>query len=314
MQRKITIVGAGNVGGTIADRLSEREWAEVILLDVLEGTAKGKALDLLETGPIDGCDAWVSGTSHYADTADSDIVIITAGKQRRPGMSRDQLLNENARIVAEVTRQIVKYSPNCIIIMVSNPLDAMCQVAYETSGFSKQRIIGMAGVLDSARMRTFIAMELNVSVENTTGFVMGGHGDTMVPIPRFSTVAGIPITEFLNSEQIERIMDRTRNGGAEIVDLMQTATAYYAPAASVVVIVDAIVHDKHKILPCSAYLEGEYGVHNLFVGVPIKVGKCGVEKIIEVKLNPEEDKALKKSADAGQDLIRLWHESLQKQS
>jgi malate dehydrogenase len=305
MRKKVSIVGSGNVGATAAQRIVDKELADVVLIDIIEGVPQGKALDLLQSGPVEGYDSQILGTNDYKDTANSDIVIITAGLPRRPGMSRDDLLMKNYEIVKGVTEQVAKYSPNSILIIVSNPLDAMVQTAFKVSGFPKQRVIGMAGVLDSARFRTFIALELNVSVENIHAFVLGGHGDTMVPLPRYSTVAGIPITELLSKERIDALVKRTRDGGAEIVGLLKTGSAYYAPSASTVEMVEAIFKDKKKILPCAAYLEGEYGINGYYVGVPAKLGQSGVEEIIQIKLTPEEDAALKKSADAVKELVSI---------
>ncbi len=302
MKTKVTVVGAGNVGATVAQGIAWKELADVVLVDIVEGVPQGKALDLNETAPVDRYDAILTGTNTYDQTEDSDIVVITAGLPRKPGMSRDDLLWKNEEIVAGVTKEIVKRSPKCILVIVSNPLDAMCEVARRVSKFPRERIIGMAGVLDSARMRAFIAMELNVSVENTHAFVLGGHGDTMVPLPRYSTVAGIPITELISKERIDAIVDRTRNGGAEIVNLLKTS-AWYAPGASAVEMVEAILKDKRKILPCAVYLTGEYGLKNLYVGVPVKLGRGGMEKIIEIELTAEENAALRKSADAVQELF-----------
>jgi malate dehydrogenase len=305
MRKKVTVVGAGNVGATLAERLLERRLADVVMIDILEGIPQGKGLDLLEAGPIEGYDCSVIGTNDYRDTAGSDIVVITAGIARKPGMSRDDLLNTNAKIVSECTRSVVAASPNSILIVVSNPLDAMCHVALRASGFPKQRVIGMAGVLDSARFRTFIALELGVSVENCNAFVLGGHGDTMVPLPRYSTVAGIPITELLSAEAIDRLVKRTANGGAEIVALLKSGSAYYAPSAAVAEMVEAILLDKKKILPCAAYLEGEYGIRDLYVGVPVKLGARGLEEIIQIKLTSEEQAALEKSAAAVRELVHV---------
>jgi len=305
MRKKVSIVGSGNVGATAAQRIVDKELADVVLIDIIEGVPQGKALDLLQSGPVEGYDSQILGTNDYKDTANSDIVIITAGLPRRPGMSRDDLLMKNYDIVKGVTEQVVKYSPNSILIIVSNPLDAMVQTAFKVSGFPKQRVIGMAGVLDSARFRTFIAMELKVSVENIHAFVLGGHGDTMVPLPRYSTVAGIPITELMSKERVEALVKRTRDGGAEIVGLLKTGSAYYAPSASTVEMVEAIFKDKKKILPCAAYLEGEYGINGYYVGVPAKLGKGGIEQIIEIRLTPEEDAALRKSADAVKELVSI---------
>jgi malate dehydrogenase len=302
MKTKVTVVGAGNVGATVAQGIALKELADVVLVDIVEGVPQGKSLDLMETAPVERFDSILTGTNGYDQTAGSDVVVITAGLPRKPGMSRDDLLWKNEEIVAGVTREIVSRSPDCILIVVSNPLDAMCEVARRVSGFPRERVIGMAGVLDSARMRAFIAMELNVSVENTHAFVLGGHGDTMVPLPRYSTVAGIPITELISNERIEAIVDRTRNGGAEIVNLLKTS-AWYAPGASSVEMVEAILKDKRKILPCAAYLQGEYGFNNLYVGVPVKLGRSGIEQIIQIELTEEEASALKKSADAVQELF-----------
>lgn len=303
MNRKVTVIGAGNVGATAAQRLAEKELADVVLVDVIEGTPQGKALDLMEAAPIEKHDAHLVGTNSYEASADSDIVIITAGIARKPGMSRDDLISTNASIMKQVTVQAAKFSPEAVIIIVSNPLDAMCHVAFDTSGFPKNRVIGMAGVLDSARFRSFIAMELNVSVENTHAFVLGGHGDTMVPLPRYSTVAGIPITELLPQERIDALVDRTRNGGAEIVSLLKTGSAYYAPASAAVEMAESILLDKKKILPCAAYLEGEYGIQGLFIGVPVKLGAGGIEEIVQITLSAEEQAALNKSAAAVQGLV-----------
>ncbi|MGZ4811008.1 MAG: malate dehydrogenase [Thermoanaerobaculia bacterium] len=302
MKTKVTVVGAGNVGATVAQGIAWKELADVVLVDIIEGVPQGKALDLNETAPVDRYDAILTGTNTYDQTEDSDIVVITAGLPRKPGMSRDDLLWKNEEIVAGVTKEVVKRSPKSILVIVSNPLDAMCEVARRVSKFPRERVIGMAGVLDSARMRAFIAMELNVSVENTHAFVLGGHGDTMVPLPRYSTVAGIPITELISKERINAIVDRTRNGGAEIVNLLKTS-AWYAPGASAVEMVEAILKDKRKILPCAAYLTGEYGLKNLYVGVPVKLGRGGMEKIIEIELTADESAALRKSADSVKELF-----------
>ena len=304
MDRKVTVVGAGNVGATLAQRLAEKDLCDVVLVDIVEGVPQGKSLDLIEAAPVEKHDAKIIGTNDYEVTKDSNIVIITAGVPRKPGMSRDDLISTNAGIMKKVTEQVVKYSPDSILIIVSNPLDAMCHVAYEASGFPKNRVIGMAGILDSARFRAFIAMELNVSVENTHAFVLGGHGDTMVPLPRFSTVSGIPITELIPQDRIDAIVDRTRNGGAEIVKLL-TTSAYYAPASAACEMAEAILKDKKKILPCAAYLEGEYGFNDLFIGVPVKLGASGVEDVIEITLTDEEKAALANSANAVQGLKDL---------
>jgi malate dehydrogenase len=302
MDKKVTVIGAGNVGATAAQRLAEKELCDVVLVDIIEGVPQGKALDLAEAAPIEKHDARLVGTNAYDASAGSDIVIITAGIPRKPGMSRDDLLTTNAGIVKKVTREVASRSPRAALIIVSNPLDAMCHVAFEASGFPKQRVIGMAGVLDSARFRAFIAMELNVSVENTHAFVLGGHGDTMVPLPRYSSVGGIPITELMPPERIEALVQRTRNGGAEIVSLLKTGSAYYAPASAAVEMAESILKDKKKILPCAAYLEGEYGIKGLFIGVPVKLGANGVEQVLEIKLSAEEGAALQKSAAAVQEL------------
>ena len=302
MNRKVTVVGSGNVGATAARSIADKELADVVLIDILPGVPQGKGLDILEACPIEKSDARVLGTNDYADTADSDVVVITAGIARKPGMSRDDLLNTNYKVMQQVTAEIVKYSPNTIIVPVTNPLDAMCQAVYRVSGFPRERVIGMAGVLDSARMRTFIAQHLNVSVENVHAFVLGGHGDTMVPLARYSTVAGIPLPDLMDAETIKKISDRTANGGAEIVKLLGTGSAYYAPASAAVEMVEAILKDKKKILPCSTFLQGEYGIKDLFVGVPVKLGAKGIEQIIEIKLTPEENAALQKSAAAVKEL------------
>lgn len=302
MDRKVTVVGAGNVGATVAQRLVEKELCDVVLIDIIEGVPQGKALDLSEAAPVEKHDAHIVGANDYAGSADSDIVIITAGIARKPGMSRDDLMSTNAGIMKSVTREVAALSPDAVIIVVSNPLDAMCHVAYEASGFPKNRVVGMAGVLDSARFRAFIAMELNVSVENIHAFVLGGHGDTMVPLPRYSTVAGIPITELLPPDRIEAIVNRTANGGAEIVSLLKSGSAYYAPASAAVEMAESILKDKKKILPCAAYLQGEYGFDALFIGVPVKLGANGVEEIIQIKLTDSEKAALEKSAAAVQEL------------
>ena len=303
MRKKVSIVGSGNVGATAAHWIASKELADVVLIDIVEGVPQGKGLDLLEAMPIEKRDAHVLGTNDYADTANSDIVVITAGIPRKPGMSRDDLLNTNYKIMSDVVSKAIQHSPNCILIIVSNPLDAMAQAAYKLSKLPRERVIGMAGVLDSARFRTFIAEELNVSVENVTAFVLGGHGDTMVPLARYSTVAGIPITELIESKRLESLIQRTRDGGAEIVKYLKTGSAYYAPSAAVTEMVESILKDKKKILPCAAYLEGEYGIKGLYVGVPVKLGAKGIEQIIQIKLTSEEQAALKNSADAVQELV-----------
>ncbi len=305
MNRKVTVVGgAGNVGATVARSIAEKELADVVIVDIADQKAAGIALDILETCPIIGSDSRIIGGSDYSHTANSDVVVITSGVPRKPGMSRDDLLNVNFGIMKAVTAEVIKYSPNAIIVPVANPLDAMCQAVYRLSGFPRERVIGMAGVLDSARMSAFIAMELGVSVTNVNSFVLGGHGDTMVPLPRYSTVAGIPITELLSKERIDAICARTANGGAEITKLVGTS-AWYAPGAAAAEMVEAILKDTKKIMPCSVFLQGEYGIHDLFVGVPVKLGARGVEKIIEIKLTAEEDAALKKSAGAVKELTDI---------
>ena len=305
MRKKVTIVGSGNVGATAAHWIASKELADVVLIDIIDGVPQGKGLDLLEAMPIEKRDCHILGTNDYADTANSDIVVITAGIPRKPGMSRDDLLNTNHKIMKDVVSKVVQHSPNCILIIVSNPLDAMAQAAFKMSGFPRERVIGMAGVLDSARYRTFIADELKVSVENVTAFVLGGHGDTMVPLPRYSCVSGIPITELLDAATIEKLVQRTRDGGAEIVKYLKTGSAYYAPSAAVTEMVEAILKDKKKILPCAAYLDGEYGIQGLFVGVLVKLGAKGIEEIIKIKLTADEQAALNKSADAVKELVAV---------
>jgi len=305
MRKKVSIVGAGNVGATTAHWLAQKELADIALVDVIEGVPQGKALDLLEAMPVERADVRITGSNDYEPTAGSDIAVITAGFPRKPGMSRDDLVRSNAEIVGAATEQVVKHSPKTILIVVTNPLDAMCEVARRVSGFPRERVIGMAGVLDSARFRTFIAAELGVSVDNVHAFVLGGHGDQMVPLPRYSTVAGIPITELLDRAAIERLVQRTAQGGGEIVSLLKSGSAYYAPARSIAEMVDAILKDKHKILPCAAYLQGEYGIKNLFIGVPCQLGAAGLEKVIQIQLTAEEDAALKKSAEAVETLVKL---------
>ena len=304
---RVTVVGAGNVGATTAQRIAEAGLADVVLVDIVEGLPQGKALDLAEAAPVMAHDARITGTNDYADTARSDIVVVTSGLARQPGMSRDDLLAKNAGIVRSVVEQAVKHSPDCILIIVTNPLDAMCHVAMEASGFPRERVIGMAGVLDSARFRTFIAIELGVSVEDTHAFVLGGHGDTMVPLPRYSTVAGIPITELMSPERVAALVDRTANGGAEIVALLKAGSAYYAPAASTYEMVDAILRDRKRVLPCAVQLKGEYGVEGLFVGVPVVLGSKGMERIIQIDLTAEENAAFQRSAAAVQELVDKLH-------
>src|SRR5512133_557162 len=303
MRKKVTVVGAGNVGANCALRIADKELADVVLVDVVEGVPQGKGLDILESGPVEGYDVMVTGANDYEPTANSDIVILTAGFPRKPGMSRDDLLLANYDVVRTATEQIVKYSPNCILIVVTNPLDAMCQAAYMVSKFSKNRVIGMAGVLDTARFRTFIAAELKVSVENVTAVVLGGHGDTMVPLVRLSNVSGIPLTELLDQATLDRLVDRTRNGGAEIVKYLKTVSAYDAPSAAAVEMAESILKDKKKVLPCAAYLEGEYGINGLYVGVPVKLGARGIEKIYEIKLTADEKAKLHKSAASVKELV-----------
>ena len=302
---KVSIIGAGMTGASTAVWLAGREIADLVLVDIVEGVPQGKSLDLLEALPILGKDVDVVGSNGYEATAGSDIVVITAGLPRKPGMSRDDLLRTNYDVIRAVVEAVVKYSPNAILIMVTNPLDAMAQAALKLSGFSRNRVLGMAGVLDSARMSTFVAMELGVSVENVHSFVLGGHGDDMVPLPRYSTVAGIPLPDLLPPEKIAAIVERTRKGGAEIVNLLKTGSAYYAPSAAVVEMVEAILKDKKKILPCSVYLDGEYGIKGLFVGVPVKLGARGVEQILEIRLTPEEKAALEKSAASVRELVQV---------
>ncbi len=295
--KKITVVGAGNVGATAAQRIAEKHLAEnVVLLDVIEGIPQGKALDMWESGPVEDFDSAVIGTNDYSDTAGSDIVVITAGLARKPGMTRDDLLMKNAEIVRSVTEQVVPVSPDAVIVVVSNPLDVMTWVSMKTSGFPKNRVVGMAGVLDSARFRLFIAKELNVSVMDVQALVLGGHGDSMVPLIRYSTVSGIPISELMSAERIDQLVDRARNGGIEIVNYLKTGSAYYAPSSSAVEMVDAIVKNRQRILPCAAYLEGEYGLNGMYVGVPVKLGRNGIEKIIELKLTDKELAELHRSA------------------
>lgn len=303
MRKKITVVGGGNVGASCAVNLALKELGDVVLVDVVEGIPQGKALDMLQMGPVEGYDVKITGANDYAPTANSDVVVITAGLARKPGMSRDDLLIANHEVVKSVTEQIAKYSPNAILVLVTNPLDAMCWTAFAASKFPKNRVIGMAGVLDSARFRAFLAQELDVSVENVTAVVLGGHGDTMVPIVRLSSVSGIPLTELIPADRLAAIVERTANGGAEIVKHLKTGSAYYAPSASAVEMVESIIKDKKKVLPCAAYLEGEYGISGIFVGVPVKLGSNGIEKIYEIKLNDEEKAKLAKSAASVQELV-----------
>lgn len=305
MRPKVTVIGAGNVGATTAQRIADAELADVVLTDIVEGIPQGKGLDMLEACPVSGSDVRVVGTNGYAETAGSEVVVITAGLPRKAGMSRDDLLRKNHEIVTAVTKEAVAVSPEAILVVVSNPLDAMAQAALRASGFPKERVVGMAGVLDSARMRSFIAAEIEVSVENVHAFVLGGHGDDMVPLPRYSTVAGIPLPDILSAEAIERIVERTRKGGGEIVAHLKTGSAYYAPSAAVVQMVDAILKDKKKILPCAAYLEGEYGVEGLYLGVPAKLGRSGIEEVIQIRLTADEQEALDRSAASVQELVSV---------
>ena len=305
MRSKITVVGAGFVGSTLVQRLAERDYADVVMFDIIPNMPQGKALDMLQAGPVIGYDSLVTGTNDYADTANSDLVVITSGFPRKPGMTRDDLVKKNQEIVSQVTREVVHHSPNCIIIMVTNPLDAMAQLAYHVSGFPRNRVIGMAGVLDTARFRTFIAQELGVSVRDVQAYVLGGHGDTMVPLARMCTVAGVPISQLIPAERIEQIVQRTRDGGAEIVKLLGTGSAYFAPSASVLQMVDSILLDKKMIMPCAVYLQGEYGINGLFVGVPVKLGANGMEEVVEIELSGEEQALLQKSASAVKELVEV---------
>ncbi len=310
MRRKVTVVGAGNVGANTAQKIAAKELADVVLVDVVEGVPQGKGLDMLESAPVEGYDVRIVGTNGYEESAGSDIVVITAGFPRKPGMSRDDLLLKNYEVVKSATAQAAKQSPEAILILVTNPLDAMCWTALKVSGFPRERVIGMAGVLDTARFRTFIAEELNVSFENVTAMVLGGHGDTMVPLVRLTNVSGIPLDQLTDAATIERLIQRTRDGGAEIVKHLKTGSAYYAPAASTTEMVESILKDKKKVLPCAAYLQGEYGISDLFVGVPAKLGKGGIEKIYEIKLENGERAALQKSADAVKELIEVIKEKI----
>jgi len=310
MRNKITVVGGGNVGASCAINLAMKEIGDVVLVDIVEGVPVGKGLDMLQTGPIEGYDSRVIGANDYGPTENSDVVVITAGLARKPGMSRDDLLLANYEVIKNVTEQVAKHSPNAILVLVTNPLDAMCWVAHQVSKFPKHRVVGMAGVLDTARFRAFIAAELNVSVENVTAVVLGGHGDTMVPVVRLSSVSGIPLTELMDKATLDKLVDRTRNGGAEIVKYLKTGSAYYAPAAAAAEMVESILKDKKKVLPCATYLEGEYGIHGLFVGVPVKLGAKGIEKIYEIKLNDEEKAMLAKSAAAVQELIDVMKKKM----
>ena len=302
-RHKVTVIGAGNVGATTAQRIAEAGLADVVLIDIVDGLPQGKGLDLAEAAPVVGHDARITGTNDYADTAGSDIVVVTSGLARQPGMSRDDLLAKNAGIVRSVVEQAARHSPEAILIVVTNPLDAMCHVALQASGFPRERVLGMAGVLDSARFRTFIAQELGVSVEDTHAFVLGGHGDTMVPLPRYSTVAGVPITELLSPERVEALCERTANGGAEVVALLKTGSAFYAPAASTFAMVEAILLDRKRVLPCAVLLQGEFGIDGLFVGVPAVLGAGGLERVFEIELLPAERIAFDRSAEAVRELV-----------
>jgi malate dehydrogenase len=306
-KRKVTVVGAGNVGGTAAQRLAERNYADVVLVDIVEGLPQGKALDILQSGPVLGFDSNVTGTNGYEESAGSDVVVITSGSPRKPGMSRDDLLKTNQSIVQSVTEEVARHSPEAIIVVVANPLDAMCHVAFEASGFPRERVVGMAGILDTARYRTFIAQELKVSVRDVFALVLGGHGDTMVPLPSMATVGGVAITELLPQDRVEAIVDRTRGGGAEIVGLLQSGSAFYAPSSAVVEMVDAFLLDRKRILPCAAYLQGEYGIENLFVGVPVKLGASGIEEVLELDLQDDELNDLRDSAGAVRELVEVLH-------
>jgi malate dehydrogenase len=307
MRRKVTVVGAGNVGANTAQKIAAKELADVVLVDVVEGVPQGKGLDMLESAPVEGYDVRIVGTNGYDETAGSDIIVITAGFPRKPGMSRDDLLKTNQNIVSSVTAEVAKHSPEAIIIVVANPLDAMCHVAMETSGFPRERVVGMAGILDTARYRTFIAQELGVSVRDVFALVLGGHGDTMVPLPSMATVGGVAITELLSQDRVEAIVDRTRNGGAEIVGLLQSGSAFYAPSAAVIEMVDSILLDQKRTLPCAAYLQGEYGIDDLFVGVPVKLGTSGVEEVVELDLQEAELEDLRNSAGAVRELVEVLH-------
>lgn len=309
MRSKVTVVGAGNVGATAAQRIFDKGYADVALVDIVDGLPQGKALDILEAGPVLGSDASIVGSNGYEETAGSDIVVITSGIARRPGMSRDDLLLTNMKIVTSVVEEVVRHSPDCVILPVTNPLDAMAQRAYQVSGFPKNRVVGMAGILDTARFRTFLAQELSVSVSSVEAYVLGGHGDTMVPVVGSTTIGGIPVSDLIESSRLEEIVQRTRDGGAEIINYLKTGSAYYAPSASIVQMVEAILFDKNQILPCTALLEGEYGIDNLFVGVPVKLGRDGIVEVIEFALNDDEMAALRKSADAVQELVDVMASS-----
>ena len=310
MRAKVTVIGAGNVGATAAAYLAQRNYADIVLVDIVEGLPQGKALDMLEAGPVLGYDSYVLGTNSYEQTADSDVVVITSGVARKPGMTRDDLLFTNMNIVKSVTEQVVKYSPRCTIVVVSNPLDAMTQLCFMVSQFPKQRVVGQAGVLDTARFRTFLAQELSVSVKDVHAYVLGGHGDTMVPLVSMTTVAGVPISELLPKERVDAIVQRTRDGGGEIVSLLKTGSAFYAPGASAASMVDAIVLDEKRVLPCSTLLEGEYGINGVYAGVPVKLGKDGVEQVLELKLGQDELAALQRSAQAVKELVDVMKTKL----
>ena len=309
MRKKVTVVGAGQVGGTTAQQIFQRGYADVVLTDIIEGLPQGKALDILESGPIVGSDAQIIGTNGYEETADSDVVVITSGIARKPGMSRDDLLFTNMKIIGAVTSEVVRFSPNCILIIVTNPLDAMAQHAYEVSGLPKARVIGQSGILDTARFRTFLAQELKVSIQYVHAYVLGGHGDTMLPLIGYTTVGGVPVSELLSKETLQRIVERTRNGGGEIVALLKSGSAFYAPGAATAEMVEAILLDQHRILPCAAYLEGEYGIKGLFAGVPVKLAEGGIEEVVEIKLSAEEKTAMKQSAAAVQELVDTMRSS-----
>lgn len=305
MEKKVSVIGAGHVGEMVAYNIASKELADVVLLDIIEDMPIGKGLDMREGGPVGKYDTKVTGTNSYQDTADSDIVVITAGKPRKPGMSRDELVDANFKIVKPVTEEVAKHSPNALLLVVTNPLDAMAYTAFKVSNFPKNKVFGMAGILDTTRFRTFLAMEIGVSVESIQALVLGGHGDTMVPIPRYATVSGIPISHFISQKRIEEIIQRTRKGGGEIVSYLKTGSAYYAPALAVTEMVESIIKDKKKVLPCAAYLEGEYGINGIYFGVPIKLGAHGVEEIIEIDLTEEEKEAIKKSEGAVRNVINL---------
>jgi malate dehydrogenase len=305
MRQKVTVVGAGNVGASLAQRLVEKEIADVVLIDIIEGIPQGKALDIMESAPVEQFDARMRGSNGYELSDGSDVVVVTAGLARKPGMSRDDLVAKNQEIVGAVVREAARRSPGAVLIVVSNPLDAMCEVARRVSGFPRERVFGMAGILDSARMRWFLAEELDVSVESTHAFVLGGHGDTMVPLPRYSTVAGIPITQLLSKERVDAIVQRTRDGGIEIVNYYKTGSAYYAPSAAVAEMVESVLKDEKKVLPCAVYLQGEYGMSDVYLGVPVKLGKNGIEQIVEIELTAEEKTALGRSAEAVRELFRI---------